>query len=390
MNTVIFDIGQVLISWHPQRAFARVMPEDEVEAFMERIGFAEWNHANDARPSAAEASRLILLPGFSTREQATQLSGRGIGLDVVRERVRELRGRIDVASTPGLGLDLTLTMPVRLAAVPVMILRAPSHVIAVSVRDIEQIASVTGLSPETGGEARLRVDGVDYPVFTLEALLGLPENALSGEAKERVAMIVRGEAGEPIAVVTPEPGQTRNVILQPLAAAIPPIPGIGGVAVMGDGSVAPIVDLPELLARRQDTPQYATTLSASAPAAPVCLIVDDSVSVRRAMELFLQDLGLHVESASDGIDAMALVDKRVPDLIIADLEMPRMNGVELASALRARADTAAVPFIMITSRYSDKHKQLALSAGADIFLTKPYTEDELAAHVQRSLNRGPR
>jgi len=87
---------------------------------------------------------------------------------------------------------------------------------------------------------------------------------------------------------------------------------------------------------------------------------------------------------------MALVDKRVPDLIIADLEMPRMNGVELASALRARADTAAVPFIMITSRYSDKHKQLALSAGADIFLTKPYTEDELAAHVQRSLNRGPR
>ena len=106
-----------------------------------------------------------------------------------------------------------------------------------------------------------------------------------------------------------------------------------------------------------------------------------------ALELFLHDLGLQVDSAGDGLEALACVERRVPELVIADLEMPRMNGVELTAALRAAPATAGVPVIMITSRYSDKHKAAAMSVGVDVFMTKPYTEDELAGHVQRTLFR---
>ena len=340
-----------------------------------------------AVPSVNEAMRLILLPGFSTRERATQLSGRGIGLDVVRERIRELRGRIDLDSEAGRYTRITLAVPMRLAAVPVLLVRSPHHALAISVRDIEQIVSAAALRVDEEQGARIQVGDVDLRAVSLESLLGLPEQALLGEGVERVALVVRDEAGEPLAVVAPEPGQTRNVILRPLPAALPQVVGIGGVAVLGDGAVAPIIDLHELLTGRGGIVQYAQSLSLPDHSAPVCLVVDDSVSVRRTTSLFLQDLGLQVDSASDGIDAIAAVDKRVPDIVIADLEMPRMNGIELAGALRARPDTADVPLIMITSRYSDKHKQLALSAGVDVFLTKPYTEDELAAHIQQCLAR---
>src|SRR5690606_33435703 len=115
--------------------------------------------------------------------------------------------------------------------------------------------------------------------------------------------------------------------------------------------------------------------------APVCLVVDDSVSVRRTMELFVRDLGFDADTAADGVEALEHARRRTPALVLADLEMPRMNGVELVRALRARPETRSVPVIMITSRSSDKHRQLALDAGVDVLLTKPYTEDALAAHI---------
>jgi chemosensory pili system protein ChpA (sensor histidine kinase/response regulator) len=147
-----------------------------------------------------------------------------------------------------------------------------------------------------------------------------------------------------------------------------------------------VVDLPALLAR---APSERAALPAAPidprPPLPVCLVVDDSVSVRRAMETFMRDLGFAVDTAADGVEALARVERRAPELVIADLEMPRMNGIELARALRADARTRGAALIVITSRYSDKHRAMALEAGADVFMTKPYTEDELAASVRACL-----
>jgi CheY-like chemotaxis protein len=168
------------------------------------------------------------------------------------------------------------------------------------------------------------------------------------------------------------------------------MPGVEGTCVLGDGSAAAVLDLPKLMA----TGGYAAggravreveDARATRAALPRCLVVDDSVSVRRATEAFLRDLGCEVEGAGDGLEALARLRRRVPDLALIDLEMPRMNGVELVRAMRAEPALHRVPVIMITSRASAKHRRVALDAGVDVFLTKPYGEDELAGEVRRCL-----
>jgi chemosensory pili system protein ChpA (sensor histidine kinase/response regulator) len=357
--------------------------------------------ADDAVASDADLSRMILLPGFSTKRAATQLSGRGIGLDVVQRAVQALRGTLRVDSVPGGGTRIAVRVPQRMAAVPVAVVRAGQHVLALAIRGVEQVMPADGVVVDEAGVPRLVVRDGFVPVERLDELLGLPaghfvrEAALEREsgagARDRpplaqVAMIVRGDDGAEVAVIAPEPGQTRSVVVRPLPAWLPRIDAIEGATVLGDGAVAPVIDLPMLLAGPQ--PVAAAPVAAlPARRAPVCLVVDDSVSVRRSMEAFLGDLGFEVDPAADGVEALARIERRVPDLAIVDLEMPRMNGVEFTSALRHDERTVEVPVIMITSRYSEKHRAMALDAGVDVFLTKPYTEDELARHVRRCLER---
>jgi chemosensory pili system protein ChpA (sensor histidine kinase/response regulator) len=355
-----------------------------IRARAQALGVLEDGQAS----SDAELVRLILLPGFSTRLEATQLSGRGIGLDVVNQALRQMRGRLDIDTVPGQGTVFTLIVPVRMAAVPVMVARTPTHVLGISVRDIEQIVPRHAPAADRPAGDTVLVGDREVPTVPLERLLGLPVGTFGGDGIEQVVLLVRNEAAQMLGVVAPEVGQTRNVILRPLPDWLAAVPGIAGTAVLGDGSVAPVLDLPTLVrAQRERASDTVTALELPASSGPVCLVVDDSVSVRRSMELFLRDLGFQVDVAGDGLEALECLDKRRPDLAIVDLEMPRMNGVELAAALRASPASASVPIIMITSRFSDKHKQAALAAGVDVFLTKPYTEDDLAAQIQRCLYR---
>lgn len=340
----------------------------------------------DARCDDAMLARLVLAPGFSTRARATQISGRGVGLDVVHQAVREKRGTLDIASTPGRGMRVRLRVPLHLAALPVIVVRSRTHVLALAVREIEQVLAAEHVVVEADGTRRIHGAGGPIPVVRLEDALALPEDAFAPApgvpAQAPVVLQVRRPGGERVALLVAEPGQTRNVIVRPLAPFLPPIPGIEGATVLGDGAVAPVLDLPRLLDSREGG-RAAPALDAGRRALPVCLVVDDSVSVRRAMEDFVRDLGFQADSAGDGVEAIERVARRVPALALVDLEMPRMNGVELVRALRERPATREVPVIMITSRSSAKHRQLALDAGVDVFLTKPYTEDALASHIAR-------
>ncbi len=329
--------------------------------------------APDEALSDSALARLALLPGFSTRERATQLSGRGIGLDVVERVAREQRGSVAIDTQRGRGTSVRLRLPVRLAAMPVVVVRSATHVIGLSVREVERIVSFDADDADVGSR-----------VVRLEDALGLPEDAFAGETagepRVNVVLQVRMPEGETIGVRVPEPGQPRNVVLRPLAAFVGPIPGFEGATVLGDGAVAPVYDLPRLLAEREGG-RAAPALRAARAALPVCLVVDDSVSVRRMMEQFVRDLGYEPDSAGDGVEALERVRRRVPSIVLVDLEMPRMNGVEFVRALRADEATRDVPVVMITSRSSEKHRALAHDAGVDVFLTKPYTEDALASHI---------
>lgn len=352
-------------------------------------------------PGPRDLARAVMHPGFSTRRAATQLSGRGLGLDIVQQAVAAVRGTVALESTPGAGTEILIEVPERLATLAVAVVRTPSHVLALSIRGVEELLPADGAVRDDAGEERFAWREAFLPVAHLDARLGLAPGHFRGELKAQravarapelagaaasgVAAIVRRDDGQTVALITPEPGQTRSVVVRPLPAWLPRIDAIEGVTVLGDGSVAPVIDLPALLARAPASARLPAEPALEPRALPVCLVVDDSVSVRRSMEAFMRDLGFAVDTAADGVEALALVERRVPELAIVDLEMPRMNGIELAAALRADERTHGIGVIMITSRYSEKHRAMALDAGVDVFMTKPYTEDELAASVRRCL-----
>ena len=365
----------------------RGLEPERIHARAVALGMAQ---AGAPVPASEQVGQWILQAGFSTREESTQLSGRGIGLDVVQRAVRDLRGRLDVAAVPGQGLCFTMTMPVQLAALPVLVAVSPTHVFALSVRGVREVLSADGLAAGADGSRRFAYGTGTLPAVRLEEVLGLPPETFVAHrtdrpAREAVLLIGLGDEPE-LAVIVPELAQTRNVIVRPLPPYLPALPGIEGATVLGDGAVAPVIDLPEVLATRDLTVADQRVPEDSAAAhGPLCLVVDDSVSVRRTMALFLSDLGFEVDNAADGIEALGRVEHRVPELLLVDLEMPRMNGVELTRALRSDPRTAAVAIIMITSRSTEKHRQLALSAGVDAFLVKPYSEDELAALITSTM-----
>jgi chemotaxis protein histidine kinase CheA/CheY-like chemotaxis protein len=342
----------------------------------------------DQECSERDLCRLVLQPGFSTRDSASQVSGRGIGLDVVAQAVRQMRGSIEISSRPGLGSRFELQLPLRLSSVPVIVARSDSHTVGLALRGIEQIVSVQERSSD--GQ-RFRYQESALPCLRLESLLGLPSEYFRRPNATEIALIVRDDHAQLHAIITPDLSQTQNVVLKPLSPWLGDIEGIEGAAVLGDGSVAPVCDLPELLSlMRRAEVRGSQGVSVSIPIVhqhtenlPVCLIVDDSVSVRRTMELFVRDLGFQPESASDGLDALGKLQNLVPAIMLVDLEMPRMNGVELTATVRQDERLRHIPIIMITSRYTDKHKSMAMSAGVNSFMTKPYTEDELASHIHK-------
>ena len=350
----------------------------------------------------AQLARLVMRPGFTTRAQPTQLSGRGLGMDIVRRAVEGLRGSVLLRSEPGHGLGVDFCVPIELAGVPVLVARTPTHVLALSVRQVVRVLPAAGLvTPVAVAEAVVEGPEGPIPLRRLDALLGLPPgwfrhpdpelpDADAGPPLPEVVLVVRASDGSSVALVTPELSATRRVVLRPLPSWLASMPGVEGTCVLGDGSAAAVLDLPKLMA----TGGYAAggravreveDARATRAALPRCLVVDDSVSVRRATEAFLRDLGCEVEGAGDGLEALARLRRRVPDLALIDLEMPRMNGVELVRAMRAEPALHRVPVIMITSRASAKHRRVALDAGVDVFLTKPYGEDELAGEVRRCL-----
>jgi chemosensory pili system protein ChpA (sensor histidine kinase/response regulator) len=334
----------------------------------------------DAELSDAEVMRLIVVPGFSTRTQTTQISGRGIGMDVVQRAVLDLRGTLEMNSTPGQGSCFDMHFPVSMSTVQVMLTRSDAHLLALSVRGVDQILPAHE-EVETAADGSLHyiMQGERLPAVRLESLLGLPSHALQQPGVIEVAMIIRDEYRQRRAIIVPELVESRIVVVKPFHSMMPSALGVDGATILGDGSVASVLDLPDLLRSFQASAQPVLMPGdlVEQNRLPLCLVVDDSVSVRRTMEQLMHDSGYEVLTARDGVDALGVVQQRAPDIVLVDLEMPRMNGLELTSALRNRTATKATPVVMITSRFTDKHRQLASDAGVNAFLTKPYSEDLL-------------
>lgn len=336
----------------------------------------------------AELERLILRPNFSTRTQSTQTSGRGVGMDVVQARVAAMGGTLALHSTPGRGLAIEMKVPLPLSRSHALLAYAGPHRVAIANKGLAQIIySGDGELRDLGHGQVLLLGEVLYPVARLKDLLHV-EDRRHGEAIHGVVLLVQhGDAAT--AVLVDSVTDSRDIVIKSFGHYIPKIPGLIGATILGDGSVTPVLDIPALLRLAEHAPRRTLAGPSGMAAAvdeeprlPTALVVDDSLSQRRALEQLLEDAGFRVRPARDGLEAAELLAHTKPDIVLTDLEMPRMNGIELTSHIRARPGLKDLPVLMVTSRTTQKHRQLAEQAGIDGYFSKPVKDEELLATMR--------
>ncbi len=339
--------------------------------------------------SIQDINRLILNSGFSTRSQITQTSGRGVGMDVVNNEILAMKGSVHIESEKDQGCSIELRVPLSLISSNALLLRHLNQTIAVSNNGIERILHPRDLQNiELGTKAFCEVDGDRLEIKTLSSLLDLPEDRRGDGRGLNPSLLIRKD--ELYCVVSiQEIMDTKELFIKSMGQYLNNIKGLLGATILGDGSVVSVIDLPELL--RNPVAGLANedlnkSFSATAKPLPLALVVDDSLSARRALAQSVQDIGFNVRMAKDGLEAIAIIEKRKPDIILTDLEMPRMNGMELTSHVRGFENTKDIPVIMVTSRTTEKHRKQATSSGVNIYLTKPFSENELSDTVHTLLN----
>jgi len=360
---------------------------------LEKIKFKAISHGlinSDLDISDEAISRFILEPGFSTRDEVTQVSGRGIGLDVVSVKIRELKGSISIQSELGKNCRFELMLPVSSFSTHSLLVRIRQHIYAISNRGVEEVL-YPGLGElyDKNEGVIFKIEDDEYDVLMMDDLLSLPKDRRELDRSHYPVLLIREESGDKKAVLVQEVIASRDVVVKPMGKYLPKLMGVAGATVLGDGSVAPVIDMPELLqytvSENINLTDNDAVLSVDHHKLPYILVVDDSLSARQSLAQFVQDLGIEVRTARDGMEAVSLIEARRPDLILVDMEMPRMNGLELTSHVRGSVNTLETPVIMITSRSTEKHREAAIRKGVNHFMVKPFAEDELASYINDAL-----
>jgi chemosensory pili system protein ChpA (sensor histidine kinase/response regulator) len=335
---------------------------------------------DDAILAESDLDALIMEPGFSTAETVSRLAGRGVGMDVVASEVRQLGGSLDIKSKLGEGTAFILRLPQTLAVTQAVFVRIGETTYAVPIASVRGVGRIS--RDELGAaDTSYRYGGEDYPVHDLGTLLGHAPAKAEGQLQMPLLLVRAGDLRA--AVLVDQVVGNREIVVKPVGPQVASVPGIFGATIMGDGRVVVILDVAPL-ARRQAVLQRDVQPPVEPMAqrrVPLVMVVDDSVTMRKVTGRVLERHNLEVATAKDGIDALERMAERVPDLMLLDIEMPRMDGYELATAMRAEARLRDVPIIMITSRTGEKHRQRAMEIGVQRYLGKPYQEPELMRNV---------
>ncbi|SDA93952.1 chemosensory pili system protein ChpA (sensor histidine kinase/response regulator) [Pseudomonas sp. NFACC15-1] len=339
--------------------------------------------APDSDISDRDVLQFILQPGFSTAEKITQISGRGVGMDVAHEEVRQLGGSMTIDSTPGQGVHFRIRLPFTVAVNRALMVHCHEDQYAIPLNAIESIVRV--LPAELDGYYQLdpptyTYAGQRYELCYLGELLKTgPRPKLLGQSQPLPVLLVQCNERH-VAVQVDAIAGTREIVVKSLGPQFSAVQGLSGATILGDGRVvlildllAPIRALPHQVPRRQVPAE-----GEGEPQRPLLvLVVDDSVTVRKVTSRLLERHGMHVLTAKDGVDAMALLSEHAPDLMLLDIEMPRMDGFEVATQVRNDPRLAHLPIIMITSRTGQKHRDRAMAIGVNDYLGKPYQESVL-------------
>lgn len=327
---------------------------------------------------------VIFEPGFSTAENISQIAGRGVGLDAVRSDITALGGRIDVNNAPGQGAVFTIYLPVTLSVSQVVLVRYAGKVFAVPSVMIEQVQKLkpAGLT-EAYDRKYIEWSGRQYPMHFLGKLIGDQEH--EPEEQRYTPIILLRSGNYRIALHVDEIIGNQEVVMKSIGSQLARVPGIVGATVMGDGSIILITN-PVQLANREVLAAGSVKVTAAA-AAPVedsktmVMVVDDSLTMRKVLGRLLEREGYEVVVAKDGMEGIQKLQETLPDIILSDIEMPRMDGFEFSRNVRADARTAGIPIIIISSRTAEKHQNHAKELGVNAFLGKPVQDDELIAQI---------
>lgn len=353
-----------------------------IQAKAERLGMV----AAGATLSRDQLSRMIFRPGFSTQEQVTDLAGRGIGMDVVASEVEQLRGTVAVDSRDGAGTTFGITLPLAAMIEQVLVLRAGDQSFALSQAPIETVLCIDPhqITYDRDGTS-VRVGEKMLPALALSALTGQQSGHPS-------TALVLQDGDERVAILVDRIEAQREAVIRPLGRLFSGHPFITSATFAGDGQVVFVLDSSRLPALARQTvasapelpPEPAGFAATAVPAATV-LWADDSISVRKLAGLFLNAEGWSAETAVDGMDALEKLRSGQFQVVVTDLEMPRMHGYELLQEIRADPRLCHLPVVVCSSRSSEKHRRRAREAGANGYLTKPFTQEALSAVLRECL-----
>lgn len=343
--------------------------------------------APNAEISDRDVLQFILQPGFSTAEKITQISGRGVGMDVVHEEVRQLGGSMSIDSVPGQGVHFRIRLPFTVSVNRALMVQCGEDQYAIPLNTIEGIVRVL----PNDLEGHFRVDppryqygGQTYELCYLgELLKTAPRPKLLGQNLPLPVLLVHYNDRR-IAVLVDTMAGTREIVVKSLGAQFAAVQGVSGATILGDGRVVLILDLLAPIRAMQARVVQAPTLPEidSEPHKPLLvMVVDDSVTVRKVTSRLLERHGMNVLTAKDGVDAMLLLEEHMPDLMLLDIEMPRMDGFEVATQVRNDERLQHLPIIMITSRTGQKHRDRAMAIGVNDYLGKPYQESVLLESI---------
>lgn len=334
--------------------------------------------------SRSDLLQLVFEPGFSTRDQADEVSGRGVGLDVVQSTVESFKGRVLVESSPGGGTTIRLRLPVMLSVAQAFMVRAAGEAWAVPIDNIDLVVDRRESPLTRIGDALVLESGdTAIPVVDLGQHLGRSSDTVSVDDGW---VMVASVAGERRALCVDELEGQQDVVVKPLGRLLRHSQGVLGATILGNGDVALIVDVVRLLQPDADLqiasgPGEGSTSQSPhddhGARRPVAIIVDDSLSVRRVVGRTLERHGWTAVLTRDGQEALDAIEQHQVDAIITDIEMPRMDGYDLIASLKSHAATRSIPVVVLTSRSSQKHRERAIELGAADYVVKPFQEQQL-------------
>ncbi len=387
------DVGRISVSLERDGAEVVIVVADDGAGISVRLirekAVALGLTDNQAKLTDEEAVQLILEPGFSTAGHVTQAAGRGVGMDVVATEVKKLGGGLFIDTTAGKGSRFTIRLPFTLAISQALIVRVAEETYALPLATVEGVVRLPRniVARHLGKDAPLfEYGGQKYRFQQLGSFVGLGATHLpESDVSISVVLIRAGEHST--ALVTDELVGSREIVVKSLGPQISGIRGIAGATILGDGRIVIILDMGSLVRSEWRARPTETMVLDQSDRRTFALVVDDSITVRRVTQRLLERNGMRVLTAKDGVDAVSLLQEHLPDIILLDIEMPRMDGYEVAAHVRNDPRLKDIPIVMITSRVSEKHRARAIELGVDDYLGKPYQESQLLDAIEPLVNR---